>query len=486
MAEASRRLGRVRGLAGAVASLAVTACSFAPTYHVPAEPVPVNYKEAGPWAAATPLDTVSRGPWWTMFGDPDLSALEDRIERDNPTLAAALARHDEAQAVVGEVRADLFPQAQATADASRNRLAGARPLGGTPYLYNLYTVGGSISYELDLWGRIRNGVRAARADADATLADAADTRLALQADLADAYFRLRGLDTQLELLRETVAAYTRAYDLADTRHEGGVASGLDVSRARTILSDAKAQISATTVSRAAVEHSIAALVGVPASGFAIPYRRSQTLPPAVPAGAPSTLLQRRPDIAAAERRVFAANARIGVARAAYFPTLTLGGSGGFETTGGTNLLSASAAFWALGPAAAALTLIDGGRRAAQVRQTRAVLAEQAANYRATVLTAFTQVEDQLAAARDLSFEEEAQRDAAVAAQKTEDLALTRYRDGASDYLEVVTAQTAALDAERSAIAVRTQRLQAAVALVRALGGDYGAGSTALPTATSAK
>ena len=216
------------------------------------------------------------------------------------------------------------------------------------------------------------------------------------------------------------------------------------------------------------------LVGVTPAELSIPPRRFQTLPPAVPAGAPSVLLQRRPDIAEAERRVFAANARIGVARAALFPTLTLGASGGFETVGGTSLFSTPATFWALGPAMAAQVLFDAGRRAAAVRQARAVLAENAANYRATVLTAFSQVEDQLANARELGSEEVQERDAAAAAARTEDLALTRYRDGASDYLDVVTAQTAALEAERSAIAVRTQRLQAAVALVRALGGGYGA------------
>ena len=463
---------RARGLGAALLGLLASACNLAPTYHVPAAPVPVAFKEAGPWAAATPLDAVERGPWWTMFGDPVLSSLEDRIERDNPTLAAALARHDEALALVGQARADQAPQANASADVSRNRLAGSRPLGGAPYLYNLYEVGGSASYEVDLWGRIRNNVRAARADADASLADAADTRLSLQADLADAYFRLRGLDTQLDLLRQTVAAYARAFDLANTRHEGGIGSGLDVSRARNILSDARAQLSATASARATVEHSIAALVGVPASSFSIGLARAQIAPPAVPAGAPSALLQRRPDIAAAERRVFAANSRIGVARAAFFPNLTLGASGGLETVGGASLLSTPAAFWALGPAAAALTLLDGGRRAAQVRQARATLAEQAANYRAAVLTAFNQVEDQLSAARLLTDEEASQRDAAAAAARTEDLALTRYRDGASDYLDVVTAQTAALTAESNAIAVRTQRLQAAVALVRALGGGY--------------
>ena len=469
------RIGGRRAAVAIALALLLSACSLAPAYHVPTLAIPAAFKEAPGWTQAAPADAAPRGDWWAAFGDADLDALEARIERANPSLAAALARHDQAVAVVRQERAALFPELDAQAQASRNRLAANRPLGGSAYTYHEYLVGGTASYELDLWGRIRNSVRAARADADASLADVANTRLALQGDLADAYVRLRGLDAQAELLRQTVAAYARAYDLANTRHIGGIASGLDVSRARTILSDARAQIASVAATRAAVEHGIAALVGVTPAELAIPARRFQTAPPAVPATAPSTLLQRRPDIAEAERRVFAANARIGVARAAYFPTLTLGASGGVQTTGGLSLFSTPATFWSIGPATLAQVLFDGGRRAGQVAQARSVFAEAAANYRFTALTAFQQVEDQLAAARELESQEVEERDAAAAAARTEELALTRYRDGASDYLEVVTAQTAALDAERSAIAVRTQRLQAAVALVRALGGGYMSG-----------
>lgn len=455
-------------------ALALAGCSLAPPYHPPVSAVPAAYKEAGAWRQATPLDAAPRGDWWASFGDPALDALEARIERDNPTLAAALARHEGALAAVRETRADLLPQASVAGDVSRNRVAATRPLSsGRAATYDLYLVGGSIDYEVDLWGRVRNSVRAAHAEAQASAADLAATRLALQAELADAYFRLRGLDAEAQLLRETVDAYDRAYALTDTRHRGGIASGLDVSRAQTILADARAQISSVANARAAVEHSIAALVGEVASSFAIPPATEQLMPPPVPAGTPSTLLQRRPDVAAAERRVAAANARIGVARAAFFPSLTLGASGGLETTGAA-LLSTPATFWALGPAEAALAVFDGGRRAARVRQAKAAHDEAAADYRATVLAAFREVEDQLAAARELGREEQAQRDAARAAARTEDLALSRYHDGASDYLEVVTAQTAALAAERSAIAVRTERLQASVALIRALGGGYGA------------
>ncbi|UAK24757.1 efflux transporter outer membrane subunit [Sphingomonas nostoxanthinifaciens] len=465
----------MRRLLAAATALSLSACSLAPAYHVPATVVPASYKEAGPWVAASPMDAGPRGAWWTMFADPELSTLEERIERDSPTLAAALARYDQARALARQARADLFPQAGLGAQAERARSPATRPLSnGTASTYDFYSVGGSASYEVDLWGRIRNNIASQRANAQASAEDLANTRLALQSDLADAYFRLRGLDAQAELLRQTVSAYQRAFNLTDTRHSGGIGTGLDVNRARTILAEAQAQVNAVANARAAVEHSIAALVGVTPAAFSIQpiATMGQKDPPGVPLATPSVLLQRRPDIAAAERRVFGANARIGVARAAFFPSLTLGAGGGWETTGAA-LLSNPATYWALGPAQAALAILDGGRRAAQVRQARAAFDEAAANYRSTVLGAFQEVEDQLAAGRELGAQEQSQDEAATAAGRTQDLALTRYREGASDYLEVVTAQTEALTAQRSAIAVRTQRLQAAVALVRALGGGYG-------------
>jgi multidrug efflux system outer membrane protein len=283
---------------------------------------------------------------------------------------------------------------------------------------------------------------------------------------------LRGLDAREVLLKETVEAYGRAFDLTQTRHEGGIASGLDTSRAQTQLSSARAELSDIEAQRAGYEHAIASLIGQPASGFSVPVDPHLVTPPSFPTSTPATLLQRRPDIDAAERRVFAANARIGVARAAFFPTLSLGGSGGFQTTG-PNLLSSASSFWALGPAAAALTIFDGGRRAAQVRVSRAEFSEAAANYKKTVLTAFQEVEDDLAQGRYQVSEERDQNDAAKSADRTRDLAMIRYRDGASDYLDVVTAQTAALDAERALLDLHTRQLTTAVDSVRALGGVTG-------------
>ncbi|MEV5032908.1 efflux transporter outer membrane subunit [Sphingobium sp. LMC3-1-1.1] len=448
----------------------LTGCSMAPDYRPPATPVPRDFKELEGWTAATPMDQAPRGQWWEAFGDPVLNDLEARAEQASPTLAAALARYDQAKASAGIERADLFPQVKAGGDASRQRLSGNRFGGnGVAPVYDDFSVGATLDYELDLWGRIRNSVKAARADAQASEADLASARLSLQAAVADAYARLRGLDAEAELLRQTVDAFGKAYRLTTTRHDGGIASGIDVNRAKTVLDNAQAQISAVANERAATEHEIAALVGAIASDFSIPVRVQPLRAPELPVGAPSQLLQRRPDIAAAERRIFAANARIGVARAAFFPTLTLGLSGGYQASHG-ELFSKPSSFWGLGPASAVLALFDGGRRRAGVRMSRAEYEEMTAGYRETVLGAFRQVEDALAANRHLADQAVSQRGAATAAGRTSELALTRYRDGASDYLEVVTAQTDALEAQRALLAVQTQRMRASVALVKALGG----------------
>lgn len=447
------------------------ACSMAPAYQPPQITAPQAYKEMQGWTQATPMDTAPRGPWWSMFGDPVLDDLETRAQAASPTLAAALARYDQARAVARVEASDLIPTVGVGADGSRQRVSGNRFQGnGTAQTYNDYSVGAALDYELDLWGRIRNSVKAARADAQASEGDLAAARLSLQAAVADAYARLRGLDAQADLLHRTVEAFDRAYRLTDTRHEGGIASGIDVNRARTTLSNAKARISAVANERAATEHELAALTGAVASDFAIAPKVQPLNAPDVPAGAPSALLQRRPDVAAAERRMFAMNARIGVARAAFFPSLTLGLSGGWQTTHG-QLLSTPTSVWGLGPLAAALTLFDGGRRKAQVKLSRADYEEQAATYRETVLGAFREVEDGLAALRHLSVQLVDQRDAAQAAQKTSDLAFTRYRDGASDYLEVVTAQTDALDAQNALLSAEIARMRASIALVKALGGS---------------
>jgi len=460
----------MRARIATAAALLLAGCSMAPAYRPPQIAAPADFKEVAGWTVATPMDAAPRGAWWQAFGDPILDDLESRAEQASPTLAAALARYDQARAIVRGERAGLFPQLGVGADAGRERVSGNRPLGtGNPRTYNDVRVGAAIDYEVDLWGRIRDSVKASRAEAQAGEADLASARLSLQAAVADAYARLRGLDAEAELLRQTVGAFEKAYDLTRRRHDGGIVSGTDVNRAKTVLGNARAQVSAVARDRAATEHEIAALVGAVASDFTIVPQVGQ-LPAPVPAmGVPSALLQRRPDIAAAERRVAAANARIGVAKAAFFPSLTLGLSGGFETTHG-KLFQTPNSFWALGPVSAALAIFDGGRRAAQVRLSRAEYDETAAQYRETVLGAFRQVEDAIAANRLLAAQAVDQRMAADAASRSSKLALTRYRDGAADYLEVVTAQTDALDAQRALLAVQTQQALASIALTRSLGG----------------
>jgi multidrug efflux system outer membrane protein len=455
---------------GAALALLLAGCSMAPTYRPPQTAAPESYKELEGWTSATPRDADQRGAWWEVFGDSVLNDLEGKAEQASPTLAAALARYDKARAVVRSERGDLFPEVTAGADASRERVSGNRPLGnGAPQTYNDYRVGGALDYELDLWGRIRNSVKAASAEAQASEADLASARLSLQASVADAYIRLRGLDAQADLLNQTVDAFGRAYELTSKRHSGGIASGIDVNRAKTVLSNARAQISVVARQRAATEHELAALTGAVASDFSVAPQVQAMAAPAPSAGVPSELLQRRPDVAAGERRMAAANSRIGVARAALFPTITLGLSGGFETAHGS-LLETPNSFWGLGPISAVMALFDGGRRAANIRISHAEYDEMAAQYRDTVLTAFREVEDAIAANRLLATQAVDQRDAAEAATRTSALALIRYRDGAADYLQVVTAQTDALDAQRALLDLQTQQAQAVVTLTRALGG----------------
>jgi multidrug efflux system outer membrane protein len=467
MAEYEGLLGRF-GAAVMLASLG--ACSMAPNYSPPQTAAPAQFKEVAGWSPATPRDGEARGTWWEAFNDPVLNDFENRAEAASPTLAAALARYDQARAAVRSSQADLYPQVGVGGDASRNRLSRARPLStGSAPTYNEYSLGGSIDYELDLWGRVRNTVAANRAEAQASEADLTSARLSLQASVADAYFRLRGLDAEAQLLDRSVAAFSRALDLIETRHRGGIVSGIDVNRAKTVLGNAQAQVASVANERAATEHELAALTGALPSDFSVNPDIRPLNAPILPIGTPSELLQRRPDIAAAERRVFAANAQIGVARAAYFPSLTLGASGGWQSTG-SDLLSSPSSFWSLGPLSTLVTLFDGGRRKAEVNISRARYEEISADYRSTVLTAFREVEDSIAAIRYLSSEAQAQEQAARAAQRTSQIAMSRYREGASDYLDVVTAQTDALDAERAYLSAQTRRMQASVSIIRAMGG----------------
>jgi NodT family efflux transporter outer membrane factor (OMF) lipoprotein len=457
----------------AVVMLLLGGCSLAPRMQTPQVPTADSYKESGSWTQAQPADRLPRASWWTLYGSGELDDLQKQLLAGNPTLATAVADYARAQALSDQARAGLFPTLGLNASVARQRESVNAPLRGptTPTYYDTNTLGGNIGYELDLWGQIRNEVVAGKANAAAAAADLENARLSLSAQLADNYIQLRSLDRTGALLDDTVRAYTRAVSLTQQRHDAGIAPGIDVSQAQTQLDVAKSQAAQTLAQRALVEHAIGALLGVSASSFAIKPAIVDIPLPHIPTGVPATALQRRPDIAAAQRRMIAANANIGVARAAYFPTLTLGAQGGFQSTSFANWLSAPSTFWAIGPNAL-LTVFDGGLHRAQVAQARAEFDAAAANYRGVVIGAFQQVEDSLANLNhdyDAAVEEKA---AVEAAQHTLDLSNVLYVRGATDYLTVITAQTALLQAQLQSLNLDTLQLHASVDLIRALGGGW--------------
>jgi NodT family efflux transporter outer membrane factor (OMF) lipoprotein len=454
-------------------ALLFSACSLAPPLKTPDIPTADAYKEMGPWTEAQPADRLPRDSWWTLYGNAELDELEAGLIAGSPTLAAALANYAQARALADQARAGLFPTLGLNASVERDRESVHAPLKGptTPTYYDTNTVGGSVSYEFDLWGRIRNQVAAGEANAAASAADLENARLSLIAQLVQDYIQLRSLDRDSAILDETVTTYARALSLTEQRHDAGIAPGLDVAQAQTQVDAARSQAAQTLAQRALMEHAIAALLGVSASTFSIKPQIVDLRLPQIPAGVPSTLLERRPDIAGAQRRMIAANANIGVARAAYFPSLTLGAQGGFQSTGFANWLSAPSSFWAMGPNAL-LSVFDGGLRRAQVAQARAEFDASAAYYRSTVVSAFQQVEDSLATLNhyhDASVDEKAAVDAA---QRTLDLSMALYKQGATDYLTVVTSQTALLQTQLEALNLDTLQLTAGVDLIRALGGGW--------------
>lgn len=473
----------LRLLAAAAMLAALAGCAQAPPPTLPAVPVATVYKEPVAPAASAAPDLQADG-WWTLFGDAELNALQQRLQQNSPDLAAAVARWQQAQATNAQLRAAQGPSVSGALNVQTLRQSEKRPLRvlgpNSPDRYDSATLGLDLQYEIDFWGRVRSQVALGAAQDQAAQADLAFARLALQAQLADSYLALRGLDRDAMLLREAEASLARALDLVVQRHGAGIASGLDVARAQAQLEATRSQVRQSSAQRALLEHAIATLVGAAAPDFAIAPRSAEIALPAVPAGVPSTLLQRRPDIAAAERRVAAANASVGVARAAFFPTVTLGASGGLQTSDFSNFLRAPNLFWAVGPAVA-LSLFDGGRRQAEATRVQAVLDEAGERYRGVVLAAFQQVEDSLALLAQFSAAAEAERAAMAAAQRSLDLATTRYREGAASYLEVVAAQTTTLQAQRSAQDLATRQRRASVQLVRALGGGWRAkAGAALP------
>ncbi len=465
----------------AAAALIVTGCSVGPKYHVPSTPAPAAYKEASPdtykeignWKPAQPSDAKLRGDWWTLFGDSDLNTLEQQIEVSNQNLKIIKARFDQARASVRFSRAGLFPTVSVGPDITSNRLSSNVVLTNQAGQsgYGDFFLPVEFNWELDIWGRIRHQIESARAEAQATDADLEGVRLSLHAELAYDYFELRSLDAEQKLLDDTVVAYRRALDLTQHRFQGGAASGAEVAQAQTQLETTIAQDQDLGVRRAQYEHAVAVLIGKPPAEFALAPKPQTAQPPQIPVGVPSQLLERRPDIAAAERRVDEANAEIGIARAAYYPTVTLSAAAGFESGGFTNWLAWPSRFWAVGPSLLE-TVFDAGRRRATNQSAQANYDATVAAYRQSTLDAFQQVEDNLAALRILSQETETQRAAVTAAERSLQLSMNRYTGGLVTYLEVVTAQSAALANERTEVDILRRRMDATVLLVKALGGGW--------------
>lgn len=465
-----------RALAGVglVSVLSIAGCAVGPKYNRPAVEVPPAYKEVGDWKPAQPNDQNLGGAWWQIFQDQQLNALEDQINVSNQNLKAAEAQYTQTRAVLRYYRADYYPSITAGAAATRNRISNNRPpghLSSNGATYNDYQIPVQLSYELDVWGRVRKTVESQREQAQASAADLATVNLSLHAQLALFYFQARSLDAQEQLLNSTVAQYEQAFQLTDTRFKGGLASEVEVQQASTQLETTRAQAIDVGVQRSQYEHAIATLVGKPASSFHLSPLPLTSPPPSIPLELPSELLERRPDIAAAERRMAAANAQIGVAKAAYYPNISLGATGGFESGVITTLLSGPSILWSVGASAIA-PIFDAGRRRANTDQAIAAYDQTVANYRETVLTGFQQVEDNLAALRILEKEADTQQRAVLASQKYLELALTRYRGGITSYLEVTTAQSAALTDEVTAVNILGRRLTSAVLLVQALGGGW--------------
>ncbi|HYJ18962.1 MAG TPA: efflux transporter outer membrane subunit [Burkholderiales bacterium] len=468
-------------------TLLLAACKVGPDYVKPAITPTAGYKETAPdggiWKVAEPGDRAVRGKWWTVYNDPLLNALQDVATSSNEDLKLAESQYRQARALAQSARSGYFPTVTAGAAVTRfrdsrnvfNASANTGPA-------NVYSLPLDVSWEIDIWGRVRRAVESSEASAQASAAQLASIQLSIQSELAINYFLLRGIDAEKQLLARTLVAYGKALELTMNRHEGGIASDAEVAQAETQLKTAQVQAVNLGVQRAQLEHAIAVLLGKAPAEFAIPEAALETTPPVIPVGVPSELLERRPDIAIAERQVAAANAQVGVAKAAYYPTISLGATAGFASASASDWLNWPSRFWAIGPTAT-MTLFDGHRRSALNDQAIAAYDGTVAAYRQTVLIAFQDVEDNLAELRILAEEAQIQDAAVKAARRSVVQTTNRYNGGASSYLEVVVAQTFALTNERLAIDVSRRRMTASVRLVKAIGGGWSV--TELPAGDAA-
>ena len=461
-------------VASVAGTLLFTGCAVGPKYRTPSLPTPPAYKEIGNWKTAQPNDNNLGGNWWEIFQDSELNALEQQINVSNQNLKAAVAQYQQSRAALRYVRADYYPTVTASPSATRERFSNNRPPASSGFdglTFNDFVLPLNLSYQVNAWGRVSRNVESFREQAQASAGDLAVVSLSMHAALAVDYFAARTLDAEEKLLQDTVTQYQQAFQLNEDRYEGGLASEVEVEQARTILETTRAQMIDVGVARAQFEHATAVLLGKAPADFTLPPLPLTAPPPPIPVGIPSELLERRPDIAAAERRVASANAQVGLAKAAYYPLVNILGTGGFESGTITTLLQGPSALWSVG-ASAAVTVFDVGRRRALNDQAKAAYDSSVAFYRETVLSSFQQVEDNLAALRVLEQEAGVQETAVQAAQRSLDLSNTRYEGGVTSYLEVITAQNAALSDEVTAVNILGRRMASAVLLMEALGGGW--------------
>ena len=468
----------MRWLAGAVigASLFLAGCVVGPKYERPAVPAPPAWKTEGPWREAAPKDAIPKGAWWEIFHDDELNRYEQQLVSANQSLAAARDRLDEARSLARVASAPLFPTLSADPSAARIRYSGNRPesLAPTaPITQGLYQIPFALNYEVDLFGKVRKNLEAANANLQGSAADLQNVQLVLSAELAADYFNVRELDAETQVVQESVEIQRRGLDLVNHRHEGGVASGLDLAQQQTLLDSTVTQLYLLQQQRAQFEHAIAALTGTPASSFSVTVAPLKAVPPPVPLGMPSDLLERRPDIATAERAMANENALVGVAKTAFYPQFTISGTGGYQSISLGSLITAPSAFWSLG-GDLLQPIFNGGRNRANLAATQAAYQESVANYRQSALTAFQQVEDGLSGLDSLSRAAQIQNAAVADARRALDIANDRYVGGLTTFLDVITAQSVLLTNERLSTQLLGQQMVTSVLLVKALGGGWDA------------
>ncbi len=461
---------------GILASGLLAGCVVGPNYHRPPVQAPTAYKTEGPWRVAAPKDSIPKGAWWEIFNDAELNNYEQQLLNANQSLAAAKDRLSEARSLARVASAGYFPTMSADPNAARTRYSGHRPLVvtlGNPLTQNNYAVPFLLNYEPDLFGKVRRNLEASNASLQGTAADLYNVNLVLTAELAADYFSLRELDAETQVVQESVTIQQKGLHLVEDRHAGGVASGLDLAQQKTLLDSTQTQLYLVQQQRAQYEHAIAVLTGNPASTFSVPARPLDATPPPVPLGVPSDLLERRPDVATAERQMAYENALVGVATAAFYPQLTISGGGGLQSTDITNLFTAPSAIWALG-GDLLQPIFEGGRNRANLAAAKSAYDESVANYRESVLTAFQQVEDGLSGLNALSQADATQNAAVSDARRALELANNRYVGGVTSYLDVITAQSALLTNQRLATQLLGQQMVTSVYLVKALGGGWDA------------